>query len=203
MDPKRCRDEVRANLLSTREIPVLKGFMTPAIGFRTRALKISLLFLSAIIGLLPVSASGATSCIVVHILLGGSGGADITDQTESPWYVGKQTVLYASYTLPSGISVANQSWSVPGTTVGGFDHLTSGGQSANFNGQSTTFYWTVPASSKTVTVSVDFSNGTSSTAQATFDVSGPTSPSVTHTFGSEGWEPLDQDELSFGYSPLG
>ena len=115
-----------------------------------RALKVSFLLLSVFIGLFPGSALGSTSCPVVNvqILLGGSNGNDITGMTESR-YVGQQAVLYAQYTLPSGVSANSQSWSVPRTTVGGFNSGTSGGPlPAQFNGQSTTFYWTVPANSK-------------------------------------------------------
>ena len=183
----------------------LRRFMVSAVAFR--AFKVSFfLFLSALIGFFPGSALGSTNCVSVTILLGGSGGTDISGRTESPWYVGEQTVLYASYDLPYGVTVRSQTWSVQGTTVGGFNHGATGGPvGTQFNNvQSTTFYWTVPANSETVTFTLNLSDGQSPTTQTTFDVAGPAlgSPGVTTPPTSAPWGTwqVQGTTLSFGTS---
>jgi hypothetical protein len=54
------------------------------------------------------------------------GGTDITDKTQ-PAVVGQPIGLSYTVTLPSGITVTRQSWSVSGTTVGGFNQLSNDG----------------------------------------------------------------------------
>jgi len=174
----------------------LGAFMASAPGFRAHTFKVSFLLLPAVIGLFAGSTLGFASCptVSVRILLGGSSGTDITGMTESR-YVGQQTVLYASYTPPSGVTVNSQSWSVPGTTVGGFNDATPcgttpcGQTATNFNQQSTTFYWTVPANFQTVTFTLNLSDGESPYGETFFDVYGPTlgSPGVTTPPTSAPW----------------
>jgi hypothetical protein len=126
----------------------------------------------------------ASTNVMPKILLGGSNGTDITGTTQSV-VVGQQIVLYGSYTLPSGITVTSQAWTVPGATVGGFNTaLTNGGSTAtNFSQQSTTFYWVVPATSQQVTFTLNLSNNTSPKVTATFNISGPTLAGVTTQLG--------------------
>jgi hypothetical protein len=115
-------------------------------------------------------------------------GANITNTTQSV-VTGQQIALSASYTLPSGVSVKSQSWSVGGTTVGGYNASTSRGGtvSTNFSGQSTTFYWVASGNSLNVTFTLNLNGGSqsSATASATFNASGVTSPTMTvQNFGS-------------------
>jgi len=80
-------------------------------------------------------------------------GQDITGTTQSV-VVGQQIALTASY---GNITPTSQSWTVPGTTVGGFNTaLTSGGPTGtNFTQQSTTFYWVGAANTQTVTFTLN------------------------------------------------
>lgn len=114
-------------------------------------------------------------------------GADITGQTISV-VAGEQIVLTSSYALPAGVSVSSQTWSVPGPTVGGFDHQLSTGevQPTDFTVSPTTFYWVNAGGSgsakHTVTYSYIANNGASSpTATTAFSVSGPSAANVTVT----------------------
>ena len=109
-------------------------------------------------------------------------GTNVTGTTQSV-VVGQQIALQASYSLPSGVSVTSQSWSVPGTTVGGFvGNVNSGSVTGtNFsNTITTTFYW-VDANSRQVTFTLKTSDGNTYTANVTFVVAGPTSVTVTPT----------------------
>jgi hypothetical protein len=117
--------------------------------------------------------AGGTATVIPQILMAG---VNVTSQTEAV-VVGQQVALSASYSLPSGVSVTSQSWSVPGTTVGGYNASVNSGQTiaTNFSQQSNTFYWVTPGSSLVVTYTVKLSNGSSSSASTTFNVSGPTS----------------------------
>ena len=119
---------------------------------------------------------GGSDSVEPKILLGGSNGTNVTGKTTSV-VVGQQIVLYASY---GSVTATSQSWSVPGTTVGGFTGtLTSGGPtSAVFNAQSTTFYWVTAGNSQTVTFTLNYGNSQTATAQTTFNVSGPSTPNV-------------------------
>jgi len=118
--------------------------------------------------------------VTPKILLGGSSGTDVTNQSQ-PVAVGQQIVLYASATLPSGVTVQSYSWSVSGTTVGGFNTgATNGGSyAATFNQQQTTFYWVVAALNQAVTLTLNLSDGSHPTASTTFNVSGPSNPGIT------------------------
>jgi len=139
----------------------------------------------------------AAATVTPKILLGGSNGTDITGQTTNV-VVGQQIILYGNYTLPSGVSVNSQSWSVPGTTVGGFNTAsTNGGPTAtNFSQQSTTFYWVVAASSQTVTFTLNLSDNTHPAATTTFNIAAPTSPGVATQLGQVNITP--GPELQFG-----
>lgn len=111
---------------------------------------------------------------------------------------------YTRTTLPSGAQLNSQSWSVNGTTVTAWSQTsTDGGYTgrkvnAQFTGQTATFYWIVPANSQTVTFNLSWGvNGhdTTTQARATFNVAGPTSPSVGTPLNP--WEIYD-GFLSFG-----
>jgi hypothetical protein len=108
------------------------------------------------------------------------GGTDITNNTESV-VVGQQIALSTQYTLPSGITVQNRSWSVAGTTIGGYTASNAGGaiSQPTFNQDSTTFYWVYAGNSLNVTFTLNLSDGSSPSASATFNVSGVGSPSMT------------------------
>jgi hypothetical protein len=109
------------------------------------------------------------------------GTARITGTTQSA-VVGQQIVLSYSYTPPAGVTVQGQSWSVAGTTVGGFSvsqDFTNGGPTAtNFTQASPTFYWVVAGSSLKATVTVNLSDGTHPAGFTSFNVAGPTAASV-------------------------
>ena len=122
------------------------------------------------------------------IFLGGCSGTNITNTTQSA-VVGQQIALRASY---GGVSANSQSWSVPGTIVGGFTiapTLQSGGPTpATLNAQSTTFYWVTSGNSQTITFSLNYGSNQVATAQATFNIAGPTpstqnAPFVTTSLG--------------------
>ena len=117
------------------------------------------------------------------IMLGGCSGTNITNTTQSV-VVGQQIVLCASYTLPSGVSVTSQSWTVPGTVVASFVPSSSSSSlntAVTLNQQSTTFYWVYPGNPQVVTFTLNLSNGQSPTAQATFNVTGPTGGTMTNS----------------------
>jgi hypothetical protein len=139
--------------------------------------------------------------VTPKILLGGPNGTDITNTMQSV-LVGQQIVLYASYTLPSGVTVSSQSWSVPGTPAGGYNHaLTDGGPTAlDFSQQSTTFYWDAPpATSQVVTFILHLSDNTFPQATATFNIGGPTAASVATQLGQVAINPGPY--LQFGSIP--
>jgi hypothetical protein len=91
-----------------------------------------------------------------RILLGGPGGTDITNKPQSV-VVGQQIILYGDY-LPSGVTVNSQSWSVPGTIVGGFNGVVTNGGSttADLSQRSTTFYWVTAANSQTLRANISW-----------------------------------------------
>lgn len=120
--------------------------------------------------------------VTPKILLGGAGGTDITNTTQSV-VVGQQITLYAQY--QSGLTVNTQSWSITGEVAVSYA-ATSGQGSLNpnvvVNQQSTTFYWALaPSSSTTVTFTLNYGSNQTATAQATFNISAPNpfTPTVT------------------------
>jgi hypothetical protein len=138
--------------------------------------------------LVPGGGSG-TANVAPAILFGGN---DITGTTQSV-VVGQQIALTASYgTLPSGVTVSSQSWSVGGTIVGGYTPTAASYGSgsvtaATLNQKSTTFYWAYPGNSFTVTYTLNLSNGQSPPATATFNVTGPSGVTMTSTAQSQLW----------------
>jgi hypothetical protein len=113
--------------------------------------------------------------------------------------VGQQIALTASYALPPGVTVTSRSWSVAGTTVGGFNTgNTDGGPIAtNFTQDSTTFYWVTSGNSLNVTFTLNLSNSTKATATTTFNVAGPTAPNMQTTLGTIN---ISNNTLVFGGS---
>jgi hypothetical protein len=114
-------------------------------------------------------------------------GKNINDTTQSV-VVGQQIALTASYSLPSGVTVRSRSWSVAGTTVGGFDAANLGGgpKSTDFNKDSNTFYWVNAGNSLKVTFTLTLSDGSKPTAKATFNVGGAAVSKMTTPTGSVG-----------------
>ena len=108
---------------------------------------------------------------------------NITNTTQSA-VVGQQIALTASYTLPSGITLNSQSWSIPGTIVAGYSASSSSGSVAtnvSTNQQSITFYWISSGNSQNVTFTLNLSDGSSPKATATFNVGGSTASMSTAT----------------------
>jgi hypothetical protein len=137
---------------------------------------------------------GSDNVASVKILLGGSGGTNITNTTQGV-VIGQQIVLYGSYTLPSGASLTNVSWTIPGSTatpptpvtaIFTFTNAGTGGPvpltSPQLAAQSISFYWMAPNNPNVVVFKVNYTlNGVAqpaASASATFNVSGPTSVSL-------------------------
>ena|SRR5215471_11041578 len=112
----------------------------------------------------------------------GSSGTDITNKTTNV-VVGQQIVLYASY---GNASVNSQSWSIPGTIVAGYTAAAGGGSvdtNVTLNQRSTTFYWVfAPSSPSTVTFTLNYGSGQTTTAQANFNVAAPPTGTATVTY---------------------
>ena len=138
---------------------------------------------------------GGSASVTPAILLGGCGGTNITNTTQTV-VTGQQIVLCGSY--GSSVSVNSQSWSVPGKIVGGFSTApTNGGPNpVALNGQQTTFYWTAGASNQTVTFTLNYGNNQTANATATFTINGVTSPLVTTSLGV--WQIGSGPILEFG-----
>src|SRR5712692_107879 len=121
-----------------------------------------------------------------------------TITTTQSMFVGQQIALSATVTPPSGTSISSQQWSTPeGTVVGGYTNATgsapcllatscpppdtTGGKvlalPAN-TGSSFTFYWINSGNSRQITYTYTLNTGASNSATATFNVAGPTSPSM-------------------------
>jgi hypothetical protein len=109
--------------------------------------------------------------------------------------VGQEIVICAQVSLPSGLSISSQEWCAgtspcgsggsnpPGTTVKNYVASTSGGSvldlmSSDLTGSSLAFYWVDAATGRSITYTYVMSNGKAASAYATFNVDGPTSPSV-------------------------
>jgi hypothetical protein len=139
----------------------------------------------------PIAAGCSATCdVTVAILLGGSGGTDITNTTQTV-AIGQQVVLYAKY---GGTQPTGQSWTIPGTAPNPPTAIKSFTISGNTGGptpltspdmgqQQTTFYWTVPTSSNnTVTFGLTYkdnqNNTQTATAQANFTVQAPTNVQI-------------------------
>jgi hypothetical protein len=117
--------------------------------------------------------------------------------------VGQQIALSGSVSLPLCMSMSSQQWSVPGTTVGGFNTaaLNGGPEATNFTQATNTFYWVTSGNSLSVTYQYTMSGGggtvTSPAAPAAFNVAGPTSPSTGVTLGTIN---ISNNKLVFGGS---
>jgi hypothetical protein len=124
----------------------------------------------------PSSGGGTNVTVAIQF-----GGQTINNTTQSA-AVGQQIALTAKYSLPAGVSATSQSWSVGGTTVGGYNASSTSGATipTNFSGQNTTFYWIAGGSPINVTFTVKLSGGSqsSATASATFNVAAPTGVGV-------------------------
>jgi len=137
--------------------------------------------------------------------------------------VGQQIALSASVSLPACMNFSSQSWSnPPGTAIGGYVNSagtgppdTTGGQVAALPPNSTsdplslgyTFYWVQPANPLNMTFQYIMSGGfgsvSSPIATASFNVGGPTAPSVSSSRGM--WQiqtSTSGPQLFFGF-PIG
>lgn len=143
-------------------------------------------------------------------ILFGSELTDITGKTQ-PVVVGQQIMLTGTYKLPFGGSVQSQFWSVAGTTVGGVqvapDSSSGRPTKTDFTQTQTTFYWIAPGNPETVAFTLHYKDGAgnpqTATAQATFNVMGPTGVSAQVTPGQ--WQILpgiSEQVLFFGF-PIG
>lgn len=109
--------------------------------------------------------------------------------------MGQQIILYGKDNLPSNYTLTSVSWTIPGTgstpptAISNFSvasDSTSGGpvslSSSQLSQQTVTYYFVTPATSQIVKFTLNYndSSGTaqSATAQATFNISGPTSVNV-------------------------
>jgi hypothetical protein len=119
------------------------------------------------------------------------GTTDITGQTTSV-IAGQQIALSATVSLPQGVSISSQQWSMPeGTVIGGYNASTSGGCVVLIAGQSSqtgactgnpvstttssfAFYWVDARNSRQITYTYTASNGSTNSATTTFNVAGPT-----------------------------
>ena len=118
---------------------------------------------------------GGGDNVTPQIHQGSCSGTDITGTTQSV-VIGQQIALCATYNLPSGVSVTQQSWSPDSnsTIVGGYNPSTASATivTAQTNGQSTTFYWVTPGTS-VLSFNVVLSNSTAASATTTYNISGP------------------------------
>ncbi|MCU1269955.1 MAG: hypothetical protein JWN74_1249 [Acidobacteriaceae bacterium] len=114
-------------------------------------------------------------------------GSDVTGATQSV-VVGQQIALSVpNSSLPA--CVASQTWSTPpGTAVGGYNPTNTSAtvtpiSSVNINSQTYTFYWVDSSTTaRKMTYYYTLSSGaTSPVATTTFNVNGPTSPTMTVT----------------------
>lgn len=139
----------------------------------------------------------------ITITYTGGDGTTINGTTQNA-VTGQQIALTANYTLPSGVSVTSQSWSVPGTTIGGYTaSITSASvQTTNFSTDSTIYYWLDSGSSRIVTFTLTISDGSSSTATVSFNV---VAPSVTVTTSRDtaiiGYDSSANPAIRFGHFP--
>jgi hypothetical protein len=115
-------------------------------------------------------------------------GTVITNTTQSV-VVGQQIALNAAYTLPGGITMNSQSWSVPGTIVAGYNASPSSGSvntNVTLDERTTTFYWISPGNSRQVTFTLLLSDGSILSATATFNVAGAAVSKMSTPTGSVG-----------------
>jgi hypothetical protein len=117
--------------------------------------------------------------------------------------VGQQIALNRSVTIPPGLAISVESWTVDGTPIAGYtadansDSVT---QLTSFVGSSMTFYWIAAASSLNVTYSYCMVNNQCNEATATFNVDAP-HPIVVSTNTGQ-WQILGS-KLSYGDKTVG
>jgi len=106
-------------------------------------------------------------------------GFDVTGTHQSV-VVGQRIQL--AVTLHPGFQAQNQQWSigVAGDYTGGFVHtpLHGGPQPVVRDGSTTTFYWVTSGDNRRVTYRIQLADGTTATADVTFDVDGPAAAHV-------------------------
>jgi hypothetical protein len=132
-----------------------------------------------------IQRTGNTKATAVDIKIVFTGQNTALNDTTQSAVVGQQIALTASYSLPAGITVQSQSWSVPGTTVGGYSASASSGATiaTNFSQPSTTFYWVDTGTARNVVYNLTLSDGSTWSASVPFNVSGPTSTTMTAVLG--------------------
>jgi hypothetical protein len=122
-------------------------------------------------------------------------GQNIADGAAQPVVTGQQISLSINTSnFPSGLTISSQQWgNPPGTAVENYEASTNGGGqviplSPPFTNSSFTFYWADSSqSNRAITYSYTLCNGVPGAQEtATFNVSGPTNPSVSVQEGDVG-----------------
>ncbi len=113
------------------------------------------------------------------------GGSDVTNQ-KTTVIVGQQIALSTQYSLPTGLSVQSQSWSVQGNVIANYTQSSTSAVVTSYsspNATTTTFYW-IASGANTVTYSVTLSDGSGPfAASTTFSVLAPTA-TITNVVGA-------------------
>jgi len=146
-----------------------------------------------------------TNPVSANILLDGK----IISNSLTTVAVGKQIPLSASVNLSSGVTVASQSWTIPGNIVGvpyaalPNKEIITPITSEQLASSAVSFNWLDPADNRQVTYTYTLSNGQAGYVQASFDILAPTPqdptlPLVTTELGSVGILGFPPDKLSFG-----
>lgn len=107
-------------------------------------------------------------------------GTNIANTTQSV-VVGQQIILASSVNVAAGLRILTQSWTIPGTIVGGYTASTLSGRVepiTSFNGPTIKYYWVTPGQSFAVTFFYGLDNFQTSSATATFNIAGVTSPGM-------------------------
>lgn len=102
-------------------------------------------------------------------------GGNVTGMTQNV-VVGQQVLLSTNISIPSGLAVSSNQWTIAGTVVGGYRASTSSGSVVMpiLTNRSATIYWAYPAQGLSVKYSYCMNNGQCSpTVTTTFNVSGP------------------------------
>jgi hypothetical protein len=123
----------------------------------------------------------ATVLVSPNILLGGD---DINDTTQNV-VLGQQIALTTtSSPISSSVTLLSVLWIVDGDYVDGYSPSSASAATPGIpavNGNSITYYWAVPRTSAQVRFQMTLSDGSQPTATATFNIAGPTSPTITVT----------------------
>jgi len=115
-----------------------------------------------------VVAEDSESCAVNPAIL--FNGTDVTNGSSNV-IIGQLINL----SVTAGGTISTVAWSVPGTIVGGYTASSTSGSTstATLNVTSPNFYWVNSGSSRTVSVSVTLSDGSTGSATTTFNVVAP------------------------------